>query len=407
MKSQILFVDDVKDVLHGLRRMLRPMRKKWDVHFANSGKEALAMLEKQPVNIIVSDMRMPGMDGAELLAAVKKKWPDTIRFILSGHSEWEKISHAMDSMHQFIAKPCKADDLVATLTQALVIQELFSNDDLKKLVTNLDSLPSLPSLYLELITELKNEDASMVKIGEIISKDAGMVSKILQLVNSAFFGIPREITNITQAINFLGLDTIKSLALSLHIFNQMDTSNIDPSFTSFLWNHALSVSTLSKVIAKMQKVDTKIVDNAYLSGLLHDSGKLILLSNRPQEYKKAIQMSQESGEPMHVVEKQMFGVTHAELAAYVFGLWGMPNSTIEAILYHHSPMDNQNKTFTALTAVHMADSLFYAIDNDEADLESARYDKDYIESLGMTDQVKKWYDACIETLPKEECTNGA
>jgi len=392
LNAQILFVDDVQDILRGLKRMLHSKRKEWDVHFALGGQAALDFLEDHNVNIVVSDMRMPGMDGTQLLAKVKELYPDTIRFILSGHSEWEKISEAMSSMHQFLSKPCNADELISSLSNALRAQKMLASSQLREVVTNMQAVPCMPSIYNELIKELKNDDVSFNRVEEIISKDSGMVTKVLQLVNSAFYGIVQEVTNIPQSISILGLDTIKSLALTLNVFQQLNVSKENDLFISSLWNHGIKTAEYSKVIAKCESQDKSTVDNAFLSGLLHDSGKLILLNNLPEEYARAIKLSKDKCIPLYIAEKEIFGVTHSEIAAFVFNLWGLPASTIKAILYHHAPMELMENEFGVLTALHSANALSYEVDDYAAEYHPI--DTEYLESLGLSDRLPTWKNAC-------------
>ena len=222
MKRKILFVDDEPKVLISIRRMLHSLRKEWDMQFAESGPEALSILAQDPFDVIVTDMRMPGMDGAQLLTEVKQNYPQMVRIVLSGHADKEMIYKSVRPAHQYLSKPCDADLLKLTVSRACTLREMLTQDSLKKVVSEMDSLPSLPSLYAEIMEELRKEDASIQKIGEIISRDLGMTAKILQLVNSAFFGIPRHIENSAQAVNLLGMNIVKALVLTMEVFSEFE-----------------------------------------------------------------------------------------------------------------------------------------------------------------------------------------
>ncbi|MFQ5753214.1 MAG: response regulator, partial [bacterium] len=219
MKKRILFVDDEVNVLQGLQRMLRSMRNEWQMEFALCGQKALEIMSQTPFDMIVSDMRMPGMDGAELLNEVMQRYPDIVRIILSGQASKEEIIKSIGPTHQYLPKPCDAEKLKATIARAFAQHDLLKDRKLKELVSRMKSLPSLPSLYLELQKELQSLEVTMAKVGEIISKDVGMTAKILQLINSAYFGLPVHVSSAVHAAKLLGPEIIKSLVLSVQIFS--------------------------------------------------------------------------------------------------------------------------------------------------------------------------------------------
>ncbi len=195
-KKRVLFVDDEPKILEGLRRMLRPLRNEWEMSFVNSGQEALDILAQQPFDVIVTDMRMPAMNGAELLHEVRKRYPHMVRFVLSGQASQETMLRSIGPMHQYLSKPCDSGILKSTLTRSCQLRSILSNEKLHNLVSRIDWLPSLPSLYIEMVEELQKPEASTKILGKLISKDIAMSAKILQLVNSAFFGVRQHISNL-------------------------------------------------------------------------------------------------------------------------------------------------------------------------------------------------------------------
>ena len=204
MKKRILFVDDEDMVLQGLRRMLRPLREEWDMEFAESGVKALELMAQHPFDVIVSDMRMPGMNGAELLNEVMVRHPKTVRLILSGQAEKDLIVKCVGATHQYLAKPCEPDALRATVARTTSLEFNISNERIRAVVSRIDKLPSLPSLYIELNKVLAEEDVSMEQVGEVVRKDIAMTCQVLKIVNSAFFGLRREVTTPDEAASYLG-----------------------------------------------------------------------------------------------------------------------------------------------------------------------------------------------------------
>jgi CheY-like chemotaxis protein len=220
MKKRVLFVDDEENLREGLRRMSYLLRGEWEMAFAESGAQALALLSKAPFDVIVSDMRMPGMDGARLLDEVRQRYPQMVRLILSGHSDREMILRAVGPSHQYLAKPCDIETLLATLTRAYALRELLMNEDLRRIITAMQTLPSRPAVYAAVVEAVQSPSVSLEKIGELIQRDIGMTAKILQLVNSAFFGLQRPMSSPVQAVRLLGLETVQALILSGQIFER-------------------------------------------------------------------------------------------------------------------------------------------------------------------------------------------
>lgn len=406
MKRRIIFVDDEPKVLISIRRMLHSMRKEWDMQFAESGPHALSMLTKEPFDVIVTDIRMPGMDGAQLLSEVKKAYPNVVRFVLSGQSDKEMILKSVQHAHQYLSKPCDADILKSKVGRACALKEMLAQKSLRSVVSAIDSLPSLPALYAEIMDELRNEKSSIKKIGEIISRDLGMTAKVLQLVNSAFFGIPRHIENPAHAVNLLGLDTVKALVLSVEVFSRFEQSKLKAFDIESLWNHSIMTGELVKQIAKTEKTDKQMIDDAYLAGLLHDVGKLILVDHFPNEYKEIIELAKNENIPLFDAETRMLGAGHAEVGAYLLGLWSITDTIVEAVAFHHNPQICPLQSFSPLTTVHVADALANAGGNVNKPTAAglSAMDTEYIDSIGLVARIPVWQNI-YNTMVQEEKIN--
>ncbi len=355
-RKSILFVDDEPKVLNGLERMLRPMRNVWTMSFAESSQKALEILKDSHFDVVVTDIRMPVMNGLQLLSEVKRLYPDTVRIILSGESDRELTMKAVNVSHQFLNKPCDTEILKAAISRIGDLSTLLQKDSIKAMVSRVDSLPSLPSLYVEIMRELQSNDSSIRKIGDIISRDLAMTAKILQLVNSSYFSLPRHISSPEQAVFLLGLDTIKSLVLSIQVFSQFKLKNMPVDYLKRLWDHSMLTAASSKKIATQERQDQVVIDNSFMAGLLHDSGKLVMASCFSDRYAEVVSMA-EGSRLLTEKERELFDVTHAEAGAYLMGLWGLPYPIIEAIAFHHSPGRANTKQFTPLTAVYIANIL--------------------------------------------------
>lgn len=386
----ILFVDDEPKILQGLQRMLRPMRDEWQMWFANSGEESLCLLEQQNVEVVVSDMRMPRMDGAQLLTEVRSKYPQIIRIILSGYSEKEMVMKSVGAAHQYLSKPCDAEILKLTIESVRSFQNILNNDVLRRLVAQMPNVPSLPDLYYALTEELNNPEPSAQKVAEIIKKDIGMTVKILQIVNSAFFSSRRTISDTKEAINYLGLDTISSLTLGLGVISQFEGKQFSGIRFADVWSHSTNVGAIANKIAR--SVDAQIATDAFTAGLLHDIGEVILAANLPEQFALVNKLRVRENISKTEAEKEIFDATHADVGAYLLGIWGLPKNVVEAVAYHHNPSEARNNSFSALTAVHAANAINnYAKAPQE--LTEPLFDVEYLMKIGLAEKFPVWLES--------------
>lgn len=390
---RILFVDDEPKVLEGLRRMLRPMRREWEMHFAASGEEALQEMAQQDFQVVVSDMRMPGMDGAELLRRVRREHPDVVRIVLSGHSDMESILRAVGPSHQYLTKPCDADTIRETIARAVALESLLRNETLRKLVGHLKSVPSMPALYKDLVEALRAPDASLRDIGQIIATDVGMTAQVLRLVNSSYFGLFSEVTSAERAVGFLGLGTVNSLVLGFKVFEELDPKTLEELGLASVWQRSLACAMNARRIAQLESGDSRLPEDAFAGGMVHDVGILVLASNMPQDYAQICTRARRGKIPLHLAEREALGVGHPEVGAYLMSLWGIPNPVIEAIAYHHAPRDCHHESLSPLSAVHAAGALV-SEDTPENAFLGVRADMDYLGKLGLAERLDTWRQEC-------------
>lgn len=399
-KKRILFVDDEPRILQGLQRMLRGMRQEWEMMFAESGQKALDILTQRNFDVVVSDMRMPGMNGAELLKEVMNRYPQMIRIVLSGHSDREMILKSVLTAHQYLSKPCDAETLKSTVMRASALRGLLSGNEIKNIVSKMESLPSLPTLYSEIMNELQSPESSMKRVGGIIEKDIGMSAKILQLVNSAFFGLPQHISTPAQAVSLLGLEIVKALVLSVHVFSQFNQSKLKNLSLNSIWQHSETVGNLSKKIYEMESNDKNFISYALIAGLLHDIGKLILMTNFPEKYDSVVSSALHQNIILCDIELEVFGVTHGEVGAYLLGLWGLPDLVVEAIASHHNPRQVPGNTFIPLSAVYVANTLEHEMFPQRRLGAVQPIDTNYLDEIDLAERLPVWMDICQNVIEK-------
>ena len=379
--KRILFVDDEPKVLDGLRRMLYPYRNEWHMVFVSSAAEALQQLSQSPFDVLVTDVRMPQMSGIELLSEVVERHPQVVRMVLSGMADKEVTLPSVMLAHQYLDKPCDATTLRAAVERVFQLHVILENPGLKQLISRLHSLPSVPAVYTKLMEALQSEEVSPKEIGRIISQDMAMTAKILQLVNSAFFGPRRPITNPTEAVVYLGADTVKALALSVSVFSQFDAQRIPGFSIEALRDHGMEVAALARQIAATLRLSKAELDDVFLGGLLHELGKLVLAANYPKEYTEALRKTREAGIPAREAELETFGTTYADIGAYLLWLWGLPDAVTEIVARH--PQPGPGTAAGSVVAVHVADALTDQESRQSVNLEC-------LAALGLMDQLAAW-----------------
>lgn len=395
MKKSVLFVDDEPNVLQGLKRILRNMRGEWEMFFVESGKEALGFLSDNNVDIIITDIRMPVMDGAELLGEVMNRYPHIVRIILSGHSDKDMILRSAKSAHQFLAKPCDAETLKQTIERAYISRKFLKNESLLKLITGIKRVPSSPAIYNRIIMEIQSPRASLKSVGDIIAKDVAMTARVLQLVNSAFFSLPQKVVSPQHAVAMLGFDIIKAIVLYVELFSAFGTAN--NTLLRDLWKHSIMVGDLSKEIAQSELSNRVVSDDAFIAGILHDIGKLLLMEI-PGCFSR-IRAAMNNNECNFLeAEYQLLGTSHAEVGAYLLGIWGLPEPIIEAVAFHHRPDMLKESKFSCISAVYIANAL---IKKNNTSGKNDHIDTGYLEALKLTEKLDRWVQKCKKIMEKE------
>lgn len=353
--KRILFVDDESRILEGLQRMLRPCRKQWEMTFVNSGSEALATLAASSYDVIVSDMRMPGMDGAQLLKSVSERYPGMIRIVLSGQFEMEAVMRAVPVAHQFLTKPCDATKLREVIERSCEGDSIVADGATRRVIAAIGELPTLPSTYTALMDALGDPATSLDRVGAIVERDVGVAAKVLQLVNSAFFGVSHEVATVRTAVGYLGFEVLKQLVITVELFRTFDTQCHVAGFCADdVQRHCRCVAAIAARLPVARKHAAAIS----VAALLHDIGKLVLAVRLSGQFERALQASLEQNRPLYVIEEEMTGTSHAEIGAYLLAVWGLPRAVVDAVSRHHRPvMASAGDSMDLSLAIHIADTL--------------------------------------------------
>ena len=388
MKRRILFTEDEPNVLRGLRRLFQSMEMQWDVVFAESAQAALHLLEQAPLDVLVSDIRMPGMDGAQLLTTVAERYPHLIRIILSGHADQRTILQSVMSAHQYLAKPCDPELLQATIARACALCDKLTDTSLQRAVCGLRTLPSSPDLYLQLCKTIEDVNCPLEQIGSIMARDIAMTAHLLKLVNSAFFGVHGAVSSPFKAVELLGRDLIKALAVSSNFFAPCDPACLRQLDLAAVYRRGLETAILAKKIAQEVCLQPRVADEAYTAGLLHGVGKLVVACNLEASYREVCNLIHQQELTDWEAERSVLGTTHAEIGAYLIELWGLPQPIIESLAFYNCLSTSSERSFGPWSAVYIARILIDEIEHTKT--ETIIPIDDYLAGLNLSDRFVAW-----------------
>ncbi|WP_073260795.1 HDOD domain-containing protein [Cryptosporangium aurantiacum] len=327
---RVMFIDDEPNILSGLRRMLRTQRGEWDMQFANSGAEGLALMAEQPVDVLVCDMRMPGMDGVQVMAAVRERHPSTARIILTGQTDRESVIAALGLTQRFLLKPCRPEDLVAAIEQVVAVRQAVTEGQIQAFLGSVHSLPRPPAVYTQIVEMAARPDCDVADLVQIIEHDIATATEVLKLVNSGVFCSPHPVDTLAGAVVLLGFDAIQALALASSALRS-DVPTPESFDLDALAHYSMVVAAMCRKIAAGEGADRNGVSAAFLSGLLHSVGLLVQVGANPRGW-DVVRAGCRDPWAQAEAEVQVFGCTSTQASAYLLGLWGFAEPIVHTVL---------------------------------------------------------------------------
>lgn len=389
VKGRILFVASEAGELADLRQRAPALGPDWEAEFAGSASDGLQAFAREPFNVVVADLSLPGMGGTGFLQEVMARYPATIRLLLAASEDREEAARNLTRSHQLLTKPCDLPFLKSVLDFTYSLGRRVGNDHLRGLVARLGQLPTVPDLYHQITDLCESDRGTVEELGRVIGQDMAMTAMILKLANSAFFSLRQPVTSAAEAVSYLGIDMLKALVLVHGLFGQVGAFRI-PAFTiQHLWQHSLAVGAASRRIAEAEELGHKWANECFTAGLLHDVGILILASRFPEDYGRTLELNCQSGGDLETSEYHVFGATHAEVGAYLLALWGIPETVVQAAAHHHSISRQAVRGFSAALAVHVADTLCGGAPEHDV-FGRVRLDQAYLSSLGLSSRMPAW-----------------
>ena len=353
-KLKVLFVDDDIHVQQSLRRIVMARKLPIELLLTTSASEADRILSSNSCDVIVTDARLSDMGGKELLTHVRERWPMTMRILMTSEAEDGVVSSLLVAAHQLLNKPVGPTELLEAVQSASRLRFLLMNERLRTVVHRMEHLPVVPNVYRELTRALRDENTSNQTLAKILSQDMSLTTGILKLINTPYFGLSRRVSDMLQAVGILGVNLIRGLVIADRVFKTLDPDMYPGFDTEKLWTHCLDVARCCRAVARSNGADGRAMEDAFLCGLLHDVGKIVLAEGCPGEFVRILLLAQARNIPLADIEAEELGVTHAEIGAYLLGLWGFSEDVVIAIAQHHGT--RQGPAWSSLSSVvHMVD----------------------------------------------------
>jgi HD-like signal output (HDOD) protein len=398
--KRILIVDDEFLPLDGLRRALACERSRWEVHTALNAEAALAEAARTPIDLVLADFAMPGTDGIAFLREMREQHPACMRLLLAGPAEMHLAIRASAIAYRVLPKAADAAVLLRTVERIFALQDRFASPQLRAILGRIGELPSLSSAYTALNLAVRNPEISVAEVASIVDRDVAMSGKVLQLVNSGFFALAQTMTSVQSAVSYLGMETIKNLALASETFRLFVPDPCMPrDFLESLHAHAYRTAS----IVCSLPLNLRERETAVIAALLQDIGELILASRMPELFAAAMRFAVERKCPRHIAEDGLIGVSHAELGAYLLGVWGIGGLVVEAVAHHHEPTRIHHEGFDGSAAVYVASVLARQLDLHPEDTEGAHLepaDKEALAALGLMHQYPLFRVRAIAALKR-------
>ena len=357
MTVNAMFVDDDPSLLSSIRRQLFSLKLKWNVSYAERGAKALELLSEKSYDVVISDMRMPEMDGAELISRIRDKYPDTIRIILSGQSEAKQLEQALGIAHLILKKPCETRTIANIVERCSEMRRRLLSTTVCSLITRRDQWIGSAESVQQLLRLFRDSEVSAQKVSEVISQDLVISARVLGFVNSAYYGLSRHISDIEQAVVMLGVSTIKSIYTRIKAAEIVCLNPLANRLASEGMEHGLRVAAGACELLKVKKANPEWQADCFLAGVLHDIGMPLLASVAEKEYETILHdvhwgTTSLDQDKLIQLERERLGCTHAEVGAYQLAIWGFDPRILEAVLTHHDASNDKASIFTIANAIH-------------------------------------------------------
>lgn len=386
--KRILFIDDEPALLDSLTRVMRPLKNEWEIQVESSPRAALERLAKETFDIVVTDLRLPALNGVPVVSQVMESSSDAVRVALSSSSPPAENGQHLTTAptYQVVARASELEHLKETVERISRMRDRMHDENMRALIGEIDGLPAVPAVCQELNRTLAQDDFSMRDVASVVEKDPALCAKILQLVNSPFFGLGRKLAQLHDAVSYLGTSMLKNLVTSITLWRTLE--GVRPAAIGQLQRVHARCQRVGGLARRMMARDRVRGEEAFVSGLLHDIGVTLLIAYLPERYDRITAEMRNTGLSFYEVERSLYSVDHAEIGAHLLDAWGLPFQVLEAVAFHSSAPNLRHTRLEPADAVYIAQALLDGRDRSQEMDECV--DTSYLEQLGVADQLGEW-----------------
>lgn len=398
MKKEILFVGGSRSL--GEAFAASAASQEWTVRFAAGEAEALNGIDSHQFAAVVADGELTSMYGVDLLDQILQRQPKAQRIVLSDIADVAGTLQCVGRAHYHLVKPCEVSTLISALEQAIAREAWLPAEAVQGLIARMRHVPSPPTLYFQIASEMQSPHGSVERVGELIAQDPAIAAKVLQLANSAVFGLQLQVVHPAEAVNYLGIETTKALVLVAHTFAPFLHMELAGLSVEALWHHSVLTGQIARRIARRQGCPPDVSEQAFAAGLLHDFGKLLFAANMAEPFAQVLALARAQQRCVWETENQVMGTCHAEVGACLLGIWGLPTPLVEAVALHHQPERLARRDFSPLVAVHVANGLEHESSCDPAVFVPAQLSLTFLREAGLESELEAWRQDCrMEAKP--------
>jgi len=396
MKNTILLAGDDQPLWRELKEYCGRAESAWAPTFAKTEAEATHAATSGEYGAVVADVELAGGNGVDFLDLMMHRQPQAVRIVISDVNDSQNTLKCIGKGHYHLLKPCGVKELLEAIEQTAAPGTWQPSAAAQALIARMRRIPSPPTTYFQILTEMRSPNAWLERIGDLIAQDPAITAKVLQLANSAVFGLRLEVSHPRDAVIYIGLEATKALVLLAHTFSAFDRIPVAGFSVEALWRHSVVCGRLARRLATLECEDQRLAEEAFGAGLLHDIGKLLFAANLPDLFRQALSRAESQHRKLWEVEQEVFGVTHAEMGACLLGIWGLPASLVEAVALHHRPVAPAGGGFCTLTAVHAGNVLAHEAWPGKSASAREEFNMGYLAALKLGDRLDQWRQNCLE-----------
>jgi len=369
----------------------------WEATSVVTEADARAQVEKRSFDALLVDFNLGSSDASELLNQTLEKHPQTIRFLLAYEADLALVAAKVLGSVELLPKPVEPASLKNRVEN--IVNGSNSDQSSSEPAKEAGAAPAIPPIYSEVLKALDSPGATNKQVGAIIARDAALTTEVLGLTRSAYMGLPRDLTDPAEAVESLGLETVKALVMALRFL--AEHSHLNPGYLSLqqIWQHSIKVAQIARDLVLFETKDRTLASQALAAGLLHDLGKVVMVTNFDDLYGRVHSLARKQPVPLWEIEKEMFGANHGEIGACLVGMWNLPSEIVDAAAFHHEPPLGEQEHLTPMAAVHIANVLEHGLRPSEEFRVAPIISAAFLNELGLLQRLPVWRARCANLDP--------